>query len=124
MDKNSIICVKCNECCKWMTFTLRPETKRLMDKYTEFYKARSCKVKQAVGGADGNPAYVLTVMVPYMCGHLNLVTGMCDVYDRRPQLCREYDGRWDPDMQDICQLPVESNGGPVVELTEDTDDKA
>lgn len=108
MDKNNIICVKCNECCKWMTFTISPESKSAMDKFTEFYKARGCKVKM---GTDS-----LVVMVPYMCANLNLITGYCDIYNRRPQLCREYDGRWDPHMADKCQLPVEPHVGAEIEL--------
>ena len=89
------ICIKCGECCRWMTFTLNiPEAKR-RQKFIEFYKVRECVVKieeeQTV------------VMIPHICPHLK--DDGCDIYEDRPIACREYNGRYDPHLKYKCQLP-------------------
>ena len=97
--EQSVTCIKCNECCKWMTFTLEGlSTEQEVAKYTEYYRRRGCRA--VLKGRQ------LAIMVPYMCAVLKItaVGGMCRIYDRRPQLCREYDGRLDPHMQDLCRL--------------------
>lgn len=108
--EQSVTCIKCNECCKWMTFTL--DIKRSTEdvpevgKFIEYYQRRGCRVKwHKIDDVSGQ----IIVMIPYMCAELKItaVGGMCRIYDKRPQLCREYDGRWDPHMRDLCKLPVD-----------------
>jgi Fe-S-cluster containining protein len=95
--ENSQICIECHECCKWMTFILKPDSTELTNKYIEFYQTRGCDYWLHHDG-------VLSIMVPYRCPEL-LESGRCDAYSDRPQQCRDYDGRWDPHMRDKCKLP-------------------
>lgn len=86
-----------------MTFLLRPDNGPQMAKYSEFYRRRGCKVIWY------SQDETLAVMVPYVCPELKVAGrgGFCKIYDKRPQMCREYDGRWDPHMREYCQLPVD-----------------
>lgn len=97
-------CIECSECCEWVTFIIpQPSgiqltTERssfLKNALVEFYEARGCKIKDAIGDN-------MAVMVPSVCPHLS-VKG-CDIYDKRPDLCRQYDGRLDRYMKDVCRL--------------------
>jgi len=94
----SEICIKCHECCKWMTFIVEANDYNMRRRYTNFYRARGCDVKEA--GSS------LIIMVNTPCPHL-LPTGACIIYEKRPEICRDYDGRFDPNMRDRCQLPKE-----------------
>jgi Fe-S-cluster containining protein len=78
-----------------MTFTVQAD-----GKLKEYYERRGCKVKV---GTDNKMA----IMIPYMCPELKIggAGAFCRIYDKRPQVCREYDGRWDPHMAEYCQLP-------------------
>lgn len=98
MKKNfSEICIKCHECCQWMTFIINAENPVMTAQHREFYEARGCTVKVLEGGG------LMAIMVKTTCPHLLL--GRCMIYDKRPKVCRDYDGRWDPNMRDKCQLP-------------------
>ena len=89
------ICVECQECCRWMTFTLNVLEAKRRQKFIEFYKARGCTIKSNSGD--------VVVMIPHICPHLK--EDGCDVYERRPIACREYDGRHDPHLKYKCKLP-------------------
>jgi Fe-S-cluster containining protein len=80
-----------------MTFIINAETANVTAKHMEFYTARGCDVKLVPGG-------LLAIMVHSPCPHLQ-PNGACDDYDNRPQVCKDYDGRWDPNMREKCQLP-------------------
>lgn len=101
MTSNEQICVECQECCKWMSFTLDVREMKRIAKITEFYKARGCEVKYLKTG--------IVVMIPHICPHLK--KGGCDIYKTRPIACREYDGRKDPLIKEKCKLPKEINYG-------------
>jgi Fe-S-cluster containining protein len=62
----------------------------------EFYKARGAKSVIQLNGR-------YWAVWPWKCPHLTKVG--CDIYEHRPQACREYDGRDDPLMKGICKLP-------------------
>ena len=100
--ENSKICIRCHECCQWMTFILRPEGPELLTKYIEFYEQRGCTVTINPEGAYWDKT-TLSIMVPCKCPKL-MDSGYCRIYGTRPALCWDYDGRWDPHMADKCQL--------------------
>jgi len=96
IDK-SAICVSCQECCKWMTFTLNAVYQ--FKEIKEYYEAHGCRVIVNKKIGQGR----VSIMVPHVCP--NLTEKGCAIYQRRPQFCRDYDGRDDPFLQDVCKLP-------------------
>jgi len=84
------------ECCKVFYVPTRVSSKD----QKRFYELRGCKVKNFKGSQ--------VVVVPLPCPHLTLKG--CDIYDTRPQVCREYDGREDPLMMDKCLWKKENQG--------------
>ena len=68
-------CSKCGACCTHIV--LKP---MFMDKdIEEHYKARGCEIEDNV------------VKVPFPCPKLK--DNMCTLYDKRPALCRQYNGQ-------------------------------
>lgn len=101
-ESNSQICIACQACCRVLTFERPPMEKRTLD----FYRARGCKIFPVKYTGQDNLQYdIHAIMVPTICPHLTM--GGCDIWDARPQACRDYDGREDPYLQDVCQLPKE-----------------
>lgn len=80
----SKLCLDCKRCCKKIGIaTLYP-----YDEYvTQFYEARGFKCM-----VGNNHTLFLEKELP--CPHLDEEHG-CLIYDKRPQACREYDGRND-----------------------------
>lgn len=74
-------CIKCQKCCRILTV---PTRYMLDQKLVEFYRARGIKLKMADG-------FGLDAVIPYKCPHIT--KDGCDIYDRRPQVCRDFDGR-------------------------------
>lgn len=66
--------------------------------FTEHYEARGCVVRSEKLGTR------IAVMVPQTCQHLR-ATG-CEIFEKRPELCKRYDGREDYWMYDLCRLPL------------------
>lgn len=97
MTQNEMICIGCQECCKWITFTINYYNQKEHDDLVEFYTFRGIKV---VEYADS-----IAVMIETTCPHLTQYG--CNCYGLRPELCRKYDGRNDPLMMDVCKLPKE-----------------
>lgn len=87
------VCVGCQECCRYLTFIVGED---IIDLYSEIYKARGCTIRRV----PNSKSYSLRV--PSVCPHLT--EHGCDIYEERPQHCREYDGTKDPFMQDLCKL--------------------
>lgn len=101
MDKSQI-CISCNECCKFMTFSL---PKDFVQAHRTFYEHRGCQLFD-----EGD---TVAVRVPSVCPQLS-ANGICKVYPFRSEACRLYDGRDDPYVD--CQLPeriVETQCGAV-----------
>jgi Fe-S-cluster containining protein len=44
-------------------------------------------------------------LVPYPCP--NLTDEGCRIYERRPDVCRMYHGKFDPALEKVCKLPVD-----------------
>ena len=94
MDKRQeeVVCIECQECCKWMGIIIPSDEWKERRK---FYEVRGCEVART----EGDDVYVL---LPSVCPHLT--PNGCDIYDYRPNYCREYDGRDDPAMRGRCKL--------------------
>lgn len=103
---DSEICINCNECCRWMSFTLNPPNAVAEGELAHYYTLHGCKIVRVVGQQR-----MFVVMVPCICRQLG-DDGRCAVYEERPDLCRNYDGRQDPLMRKYCRLPkARSNHG-------------
>ena len=90
MTEEEQICIECQECCKTLAvpyYTADNDT-------IEFYSIRGC---ERVINDQG--AYLL---IPFSCPHL--IEDGCDIYEDRPEVCREYDGRKVLFMKDKCKL--------------------
>lgn len=90
--EKSRICISCQECCKHLVFKFPVEEWDY--RKSALYIARGCKIK--VG------AITVDILVPSVCQHLHPRSG-CAIYDTRPDICREYDGRYDIHLRDICK---------------------
>lgn len=98
MDPHKI-CIACQECCRWLTFTVVIEN-RNSDYWENYYKVRGCRIHYM----DSVPGSVnMAIMVPSPCPELTEFG--CRSYIERPVFCRQYDGRNDVLMRDACQLP-------------------
>ena len=94
MTPEQEICIACQECCKWSTFTITPQTSE-RGHYIKYFKAKGFKVvfPPNVDGNIHNPDRRIHIMVPLVCPHLTPFG--CDDYHHRPFLCKVYDGRTD-----------------------------
>lgn len=95
MTPTQKICIRCQECCRWMTFILDNVT---VETLRPIYEARGCRFEPI----EGHNATAL--MVPSTCQQLT--KDGCAIYEDRPQYCRDYDGRDDPFMMHECLLPI------------------
>ncbi len=102
IPEDNLICIKCQECCKWITFTTAPLPLELK----EYYKAKGCKLTYL---APLNPKSQVAVMIRSICPHLTKQG--CDIYNKRPTHCRIYDGRQDTLMALRCKLPKQNSKG-------------
>jgi hypothetical protein len=91
------ICIECQECCKWVTFTINFNHQPTKNGLVEYYEARGLKVVQH--------SFSIEVMIPTHCQQLSIFG--CGIYESRPVRCRHYDGRKDPLLKDLCQWPKE-----------------
>ena len=85
-------CLKCLKCCKEFAVALHPInfTVDVKQDNTEFFLARGFTL---VKDAKNNITYL---EIPnYKCPHLT-ETG-CGIYETRPEVCKNYDGRRDFD---------------------------
>ncbi len=88
-EKKKKLCLDCLECCKNLAVPLAG----VCDEARKFYSFRNCTVEPILGGRIG-------VVIPFPCPHLT--PKGCDIYDKRPASCREYDGTKDPLMKNKC----------------------
>ena len=102
------VCVGCQECCKYLTFIVG---EGVIKAYREVYEARGCVIRTIEGSTPSSirvpsvkesTSFSFALRVPSVCPHLT--EHGCDIYEGRPKHCREYDGRFDPYMQDLCKL--------------------
>jgi Fe-S-cluster containining protein len=90
MERKSELCLKCLECCKWIGVVSAIDPNNYFER--SFYEIRGCKTFVK----DGH----LIVIIPFKCHHLT--EKGCDIYEKRPLYCKEYDGREDPFMKSKC----------------------
>ena len=97
-EKGQQECLKCGECCKWLTFSVSIPP-NMFARYLNYYKTHGCRIIK-VKKDQGH----IALMVPSVCHKYSFGQG-CVVYNDRPQLCRLYDGRNDPNIR--CQMNEE-----------------
>lgn len=84
-ERKSKLCLECLQCCE--VFKL-PLTRYPTQQDREFYKIRGLKLIHD----ESNGLFYL--VFPLRCPQLT--PHGCAIYDKRPQACRDYDGRLDP----------------------------
>lgn len=102
MTQNEMICIGCQECCKWVSFTITFYNQKQKDDLVEFYTARGFKINKHHIRTD-----CIEVMIKSECPKLTKYG--CRIYSKRPEACRQYDGRKDPLMMDYCKLSKGDN---------------
>ncbi len=91
-------CLGCHACCKALYI---PIDRSLLDKEaTEFYLAHGCTFTTQQGR--------LSIVVPSVCAQLTFQG--CKIYSARPKACRDWDGRQDLLLNNVC-LWKEKNRG-------------
>ena len=80
--KKSQLCLECMECCKILKI---PHREFPTLSIRAFYEVRGCTILLERG--------IFYIIVPYFCPHLT--PKGCDIYEDRPQDCKNYDGRDD-----------------------------
>lgn len=94
--KKKKLCLQCQACCRLVYIPTK-----LPDKRDEpFYKARGIKFIKVKG--------TLHAAIPSRCP--NLTVAGCAIYNNRPDACKDYDGREDPLLKDICLWRVSNQG--------------
>jgi len=84
------LCIECQKCCRDVSVYTRADLYNCSNrKVIEFYRTRGFKVHK-----EGD-AILLTFSIP--CPHLT--PDGCDIYEKRPEVCREYDGMEDFDEE-------------------------
>lgn len=97
------LCLTCLKCCKEAMVILDIEKSRekLYADTVNFYQTRGCRVK-----IEADLPFLthrrLFINFPSVCQHLDPLAG-CRIYEKRPVICRRYDGRSDPGMTDFCK---------------------
>jgi Fe-S-cluster containining protein len=86
--KKRKLCLQCLECCK--VFYVPTQINNEAEK--EFYELRGCTVENFRGNQ--------VVVIPLPCPHLT--PEGCNIYNERPEVCKNYDGTKDPLMKDKC----------------------
>ncbi|MBI5102954.1 MAG: YkgJ family cysteine cluster protein [Nitrospirae bacterium] len=85
-SKKQKLCLSCQKCCKSVGVYTHPDffecsTKEVVD----FYRMRGFRVKKERGA--------LFLTLDYPCPHLT--PDGCGIYEKRPEICRNYDGMED-----------------------------
>jgi len=84
-DINSELCIKCGECCR-IIIPIYPPYTRIDDRYLEFCRGVGLNIF-----VEKHNKNRLTIDLGY-CEKLEILDGFykCKIYDRRPQLCKDY----------------------------------
>jgi Fe-S-cluster containining protein len=91
----SWLCVKCQQCCKWVSVqTYLKDIHKTSEFYNFYIETRQLIMHKNHRG--------IHLSFQHTCPHLMPGIG-CDIYDRRPLSCRQYDGRIDVLMKDTCK---------------------
>jgi Fe-S-cluster containining protein len=91
----SDLCLECLECCKWLVYPLpvrKDQPQDVVDRTKHFYETRGCETMLYKN------RFLIKIFSP--CQHLT--PRGCAIYDDRPLLCKNYDGRDSPISKDDC----------------------
>ena len=77
-------CSKCGACCRHLSFQIEDTDGR----WAEYYKAHGCTVIK-----NKKIENMIMILVPNVCPHLK--DNLCDIYETRPQVCRDFKGQTD-----------------------------
>jgi len=86
------LCLSCMECCKTIivpTFYSIATDRQTID----LFEMRGIEVKRGVAGP--------VLLIPCSCQYLS--DDGCRIYDSRPDVCKDYDGRKVRVMEDVCK---------------------
>ena len=86
------------ECCKQIKIPVLDPNPQAV----EFYQARGFTIHYEYP--------TCFIVIDIKCPHLT--NKGCDIYDSRPIICREYDGRLDPFVADRCKWVEWENSQP------------
>jgi hypothetical protein len=92
-EEKSALCLQCHACCKQLPMSIKydPESPAFQA-ISEFFTTHGCEAMMVHG--------VYVISVPHICQHLT--ESGCDIYESRPTVCRDYDGRKDPRLLNKC----------------------
>ena len=90
---NNQKCIECQACCKYISFHFPKKGDLYL--YQEFANIRNAEYVKV---KNGNVYF----RFPSLCRYLK--EDGCSIYNMRPQICKNYDGRFDPAMEDLCKL--------------------
>ena len=96
-DRKQKLCISCQKCCNYVTFTLPVPPGHNRNHIKEFYTRRGFEVIP-----DENS---LIVVIKNRCPQLTKKG--CSIYNKRPLYCNVYDGRNDPVLRDKCKWTKE-----------------
>jgi len=88
--EKEMLCMKCRACCNSLAFRMNRPTKDVLD----FYRTRGCKIFEE----DRDTVTILLENVP--CPHIS--ENGCDLYEKRPLVCKHFDGRTTNALKGIC----------------------
>ena len=121
--RKSELCLQCGKCCMSMTFHGGEVDEESQDeiRWMELHGLKIEYVEKRGPGASQWKEYYFTI--PKRCDALREVDGkfMCGVYETRPNMCRDYDGRMDgPFGVADCLWRLETAAPNVVQLSSKT----
>ncbi|MGH9823671.1 MAG: YkgJ family cysteine cluster protein [Blastocatellia bacterium] len=113
--RKSELCLACGKCCMAMTFFggVVDDDARDEIKWMELHGLKIDYVEKRVSPSLSTTEYYFTI--PKRCDALKEVDGqfLCGVYENRPKMCDDYDGRMDgPFGVAECLWRYESEGKP------------
>ena len=109
--RKSELCLQCGKCCMSMTFSGGEVDDEARDEI-HWMELHGLKIDYVI--ERGKTEYYFTL--PQRCGALVEAEGKftCGVYETRPEMCRDYDGRMEgPFGVADCLWRYESEGRPL-----------
>lgn len=92
-EEKSELCIQCQACCKQLPMSLKHEPdSALFQSVAGFFLAHGCEAQIIQN--------TFVVSIPHVCQYLT--EKGCAIYERRPQICQDYDGRKDPRLYNKC----------------------
>lgn len=102
-EQKSALCLECGgKCCRELPISLAydPDSE-MFKKISSFFMQHGCRAVII--------QKTLVMKVPHVCQHL-LPDSKCAIYENRPVMCRDYDGRKDPTLFKECLWNRQEDG--------------